>query len=57
MFEIVKEEAPNYLINLIPKCEWTTRTRDNYMLTRKMYFYDDSRFDEKNELILEVTVT
>ena len=24
------------------------------MLTRKMYFCDDSRFDEKNELILEV---
>ena len=27
MFEIMKEEAPNYLINLVPKCETKTRTR------------------------------
>ena len=25
----MKEEAPNYLINLIPKCEQTIRTRNN----------------------------
>ena len=29
MFEVMKEEAPNYLINLIPKCEQTIRTRNN----------------------------
>ena len=29
MFKIMKEEAPNYLINLIPKCEQTIRTRNN----------------------------
>ena len=29
MFKIVKEEAPNYLINLIPKIQQTTRTRIN----------------------------
>ena len=28
MFEIVKEEASNYLINLVPKCETNTRTRN-----------------------------
>ena len=33
MFEIVKEEAPNYLINLIPKIQQTTRTRINRMPT------------------------
>ena len=27
MFKIVKEEVPNYLINLIPKTQQTTRTR------------------------------
>ena len=26
---ILKEEAPNYLINLVPKCEANTRTRNN----------------------------
>ena len=31
MFKIVKEEAPNYLINLIPKIQQTTRTRINCM--------------------------
>ena len=31
LFKIMKEEAQNYLINLIPKCEQTTRTRDNSM--------------------------
>ena len=29
MFKIMKEEVPNYLINLIPKCEQTIRTRNN----------------------------
>ena len=33
MFKIVKEEAPNYLINLIPKIQQTTRTRINRTLT------------------------
>ena len=33
MFKIVKEEAPNYLINLIPKIQQTTRTRTNCMPT------------------------
>ena len=29
MFKIMKKEAPNYLINLIPKCEAAIRTRKN----------------------------
>ena len=29
MFKIMKEEAPNYLINLIPKCKQTIGTRNN----------------------------
>ena len=29
MFKIMKEEAPNYLINLASKCETNTRTRNN----------------------------
>ena len=29
MFKIMKEEAPIYLINLIPKFEQTIRTRNN----------------------------
>ena len=29
MFKIMKKEAPDYLINLIPKCEAATRTRNN----------------------------
>ena len=33
MFKIVKEETPNYLINLIPKIQQTTRTRINRMPT------------------------
>ena len=33
MFKIVKEETPNYLINLIPKIQQTTRTRINRTLT------------------------
>ena len=33
MFKIVKEEAPNYLMNLIPKFQQTTRTRINRMPT------------------------
>ena len=33
MFKIVKEEALNYLINLIPKIQQTTRTKTNRMPT------------------------
>ena len=33
MFKIVKEESPNYLNNLIPKIQQTTRTRLNHMPT------------------------
>ena len=33
MFKILKEEAPNYLIDLIPKIQQTTRTRINRMPT------------------------
>ena len=33
MFKIVKEEAHDYLINLIPKIQQTTRTRINHMPT------------------------
>ena len=29
MFKILKKEAPNYLINLIPKCEAAIRMRNN----------------------------
>ena len=29
MFKIMKKEAPNYLINLISKCEAAIRTRNN----------------------------
>ena len=29
MFKIMKKETPNYLINLIPKCEAAIRTRNN----------------------------
>ena len=29
----MKEEAPNYLINLVPKCETNTRTRNNNIPT------------------------
>ena len=29
MFTIMKKEVPNYLINLIPKCEAAIRTRNN----------------------------
>ena len=31
MFKIMEKEAPNYLINLIPKCEQTIRTRSNHI--------------------------
>ena len=31
MFHIMKKEAPNYLINLIPKCEQIIRTRNNHI--------------------------
>ena len=33
MFNIMKEKAPNYLINLVPKCEPTIRTRNNRIPT------------------------
>ena len=33
MFKIVKEEASNYLLNLIPKIQQTTRTKINRMPT------------------------
>ena len=33
MFKIMKEEAPNYLINLVPKCETSIRTRNNSIPT------------------------
>ena len=33
MFTVVKEEVPNYFINLIPKIQQTTRTRINGMPT------------------------
>ena len=33
MFKIVKEEVPNYLINLIPKIQQATKTRINCMPT------------------------
>ena len=31
MFKIMKEEAPNYLINLIPKCDQTVRRRNSHI--------------------------
>ena len=31
MLKTMKREAPNYLINLIPKCEQTITTRNNYI--------------------------
>ena len=31
MFKIKKEEAPNYLMNLIPKCNLTVRTRNSHI--------------------------
>ena len=33
MFKIMKKKAPNYLINLIPKCEAAIRKRNNNFLT------------------------
>ena len=33
MFKIMKEEAPNYLTNLVPKCETNTRTGNNNTTT------------------------
>ena len=33
MFKIMKENTPSYLINLIPKCEPTIRTRNNSITT------------------------
>ena len=33
MYKIIKKEAPNYLIDLIPKCDQTIRTRSNHTPT------------------------
>ena len=33
MFKIMKEEAPNHLTNLVPKCETNIRTRNNSIPT------------------------
>ena len=33
MFKIMNEHAPNYLINLIPKCEKTIRKRNSHIPT------------------------
>ena len=33
MLNIMKGETPNYLINLVPKCETNTRTRNNSIPT------------------------
>ena len=33
IFKIIKEEAPNYLIHLIPKCGLIIRTRKNHIPT------------------------
>ena len=33
MYKIMNEHAPNYLINLIPKCEKTIRTRNSHIPT------------------------
>ena len=33
VFKLVKEEAPNYLINLVPKCEANTKKRNNSIPT------------------------
>ena len=33
MYKIMTEKAPNYLINLIPKCDPTTKTRNNNIPT------------------------
>ena len=38
MFKIMKKEAPNYLINLIPRCEQTIRTRNNNILFQVFLF-------------------
>ena len=33
MYEIMTEKAPNYIINLIPKCDPTIKTRNNSIPT------------------------
>ena len=33
MYKIITEKAPNYLINLMPKCDTTIRTRNNSIPT------------------------
>ena len=33
MFKLMKEKAPNYLINLVRKCEPTIRTRNSSIST------------------------
>ena len=33
MFKIMRNEAPDYLINLVPKCEYAINTRNIYQCT------------------------
>ena len=43
MFKIMKKEALNYLINLIPNCEAAIRTRDNnFQLSNGCFRYSFS---------------
>ena len=37
MFKIMKREALNYLINLIPRCEQTIRTRNNHIPNYRLF--------------------
>ena len=49
MFKIMKEEASNYLTDLIPKCEQTIRTRNNCILVyhcRIQAFFFPSTFKD-----------
>ena len=41
IFKMIKEEAPNYLINFAPKCETNARTRNNSIPT---FNYRKNRF-------------
>ena len=43
MFKIMKKVTPNYLLNLIPKCEKIIRTRNNQIPTYK-YRTDCSKY-------------
>ena len=37
MFKIMKREALNYLINLIPRCEQAIRTRNNHIPNYRLF--------------------